>query len=67
MYDYDEHTGNNNNDNDNNDNNTNYSESKMDNKFLDGLSKFIQSVESEMDIMLPGPCILTILVILQNN
>lgn len=27
----------------------------MDNKFLERLSKFIQSAESEMDIMLPAP------------
>ena len=36
-----------------NDNN-NYCPSKIDKKFLDSLSEFIQSVESEMDIMLPG-------------
>ena len=36
-------------------NNNNYYQSRMDKKFLDRLSKFIQSVESEMDIMLPGP------------
>ncbi len=36
-----------------NDNN-NYYPSKIDKKFLDRLSEFIQSVESEMDIMLPG-------------
>ena len=36
----------------NNDNN--YYASKIDKKFLDKLSDFIQSVESEMDIMLPG-------------
>jgi signal transduction histidine kinase len=36
-----------------NDNN-NYYTSKIDKKFLDKLSEFIQSVESEMDIMLPG-------------
>ena len=47
--------------------NNNYYQSKMDKKFLDRLSKFIQSVESEMDIMLPGIRILAILVILQDN
>ena len=36
-----------------NDNNNHYP-SKIDKKFLDKLSEFIQSVESEMDIMLPG-------------
>lgn len=46
MYEYDEDTGINNNNN---------NQSKVDKKFLDRLSKFIQSVESEMDIMLPGP------------
>ena len=45
MCEYNEHTGINNN---------NYYQSKVDKKFLDRLSKFIQSVESEMDIMLPG-------------
>ena len=45
MYEHDEHTENNNND---------YYPSKIDKKFLDRLSEFIQSVESEMDIMLPG-------------
>jgi signal transduction histidine kinase len=50
MYDYNEHTRIN-----NNNNNNNYYQSKVDKKFLDRLSKFIQSVESEMDIMLPGP------------
>ena len=35
-------------------NNNNYYPSKIDKKFLDRLSEFIQSVESEMDIMLPG-------------
>src|SRR6476661_6516491 len=34
--------------------NNNYYTSKIDKKFLDKLSEFIQSVESEMDIMLPG-------------
>ena len=45
MYKYNEHTDNNN----NKDN-----PSTIDKKFLDALSEFIQSVESEMDIMLPG-------------
>lgn len=45
MYEHNEHTGNNNN---------NYYLSKIDKIFLDRLSEFIQSVESEMDIMLPG-------------
>ena len=54
MYDHNEHTGINN-------NNNNYYQSKMDKKFLDRLSKFIQSVESEMDIMLPGPASLQFL------
>jgi len=44
MYEYNEHI-----DDDNNNN-----QSKIDKKFLDELSKFIQSAESEMDIMLPG-------------
>ena len=44
MYGYNEYTGN------NNDNNP----SKIDKKFLDALYKFIQSIESEIDIMLPG-------------
>jgi hypothetical protein len=34
--------------------NSNNNPSKIDKKFLDELSKFIQSAESEMDIMLPG-------------
>ena len=38
----------------NNVNNNNFHRSKIDKKFLDRLSEFIQSVESEMDIMLPG-------------
>ncbi len=42
MYDYNKHIINNNN------------PPKIGKKFLDALSKFIQSVESEMDIMLPG-------------
>ena len=33
----------------------------MDKKFLDRLSKFIQSVESQMDIILPGPASLQFL------
>jgi signal transduction histidine kinase len=45
MCEHNEHTENNNN---------NYYPSKIDKKFLDRLSEFIQSVESEMDIMLPG-------------
>jgi two-component sensor histidine kinase len=35
-------------------NNNNVHTSKIDKEFLDRLSEFIQSVESEMDIMLPG-------------
>src|SRR6476661_3827077 len=35
-------------------NNNNYYPSKMDKNFFDRLSEFIQSVESEMYIMLPG-------------
>ncbi len=46
MYEHNEHTRNN--------NNNYYYPSKIDKKFLDRLSEFIQSVESEMDIMLPG-------------
>jgi signal transduction histidine kinase len=46
MYEYDEHI-------DRDTKNSN-NPSKIDKKFLDELSKFIQSVESEMDIMLPG-------------
>jgi signal transduction histidine kinase len=42
MYDYNKHIINNNN------------PPKIGKKFLDALSEFIQSVESEMDIMLPG-------------
>jgi hypothetical protein len=42
MYEYNEYT-------DNNYNNP----SKIDKKFLDALSEFIKSIESEMDIMLP--------------
>ena len=45
MYEHNEHTVNN--------NNYHYP-SKIDKKFLDRLFEFIQSVESEMDIMLPG-------------
>ncbi len=45
MYEHNEHTENNNN---------NCYPSKIDKKFLDRLYEFIQSVESEMDIMLPG-------------
>ena len=46
MYDHNEHAGKGNN---------NHNQSKMDKIFLGKLSKFIQSVESEMDILLPGP------------
>ena len=46
MYEYNEHI-------DKDTKNSN-NPSKIDKKFLDDLSKFIQSVESEMDIMLPG-------------
>ena len=42
MYEYDKRT-------DNNHDNP----SKIDKKFLDALSEFIQSIESELDIMLP--------------
>jgi hypothetical protein len=49
MHDYNVHIADNNN---TNTNTNNYFQPKMDNKFLDRLSKFIQSVESEMDIML---------------
>jgi hypothetical protein len=42
MYGYNEH------------NNSNSNLPKIDKKFLDALSEFMQSVESEMDIMLPG-------------
>ncbi len=45
MCEHNEHTENNYN---------NYYPSKIDKKFLDRLYKFIQSVECEMDIMLPG-------------
>jgi hypothetical protein len=47
MYEYNQHIDK---DTKNNSNNP----LKIDKKFLDELSKFIQSVESEMDIMLPG-------------
>ena len=46
MYDHNERAGKGNN---------NHNQSKMDKIFLGKLSKFIQSVESEMDILLPGP------------
>jgi signal transduction histidine kinase len=46
MYDHNERAGKGNN---------NHNQSKMDKLFLGKLSKFIQSVESEMDILLPGP------------
>jgi hypothetical protein len=52
MYEYNEHTDNNN----NKDN-----PSTIDKKFLDALSEFIQSIESEMDIMLPGSAYLQFL------
>lgn len=51
MYEYNEHTDNNNKDN----------PSTIDKKFLDALSEFIQSVESEMDIMVPGSAYLQFL------
>lgn len=54
MYEHNEHTGNNNNSN-------NYYQPKMDKKFLNGLSKFIHSVVSEMDIILTGPASLQLL------
>lgn len=44
MYEYNEHI----------DKNSNDNPLKIDKNFLDELSKFIQSVESEIDIMLPG-------------
>jgi len=44
MYEYNEHTGNSN----------NYKQSKIDKNFLDALAEFIQSVKSELDMMLPG-------------
>ncbi len=47
MHEHNERTG-------NNDNNNSYYQATMDKKFLDRLSKFIRSVESEMDIMLAG-------------
>ena len=43
MYEYNKHID-----------NTNNNPPKIDKKFLDALSEFIQSVESELDIMLPG-------------
>lgn len=45
MYEYNEYTGN---------NNSNDIPLKIDKKFLDALYEFIQSVESEINIMLPG-------------
>src|SRR6185437_12590974 len=50
MHEYNERTNNNN----NNININNYYSSKIDKKFIDALSEFIQSVEFEVDIMLPG-------------
>jgi hypothetical protein len=44
MYEYNKRT----------DNNHDNSPSKIDKKFLDALSEFIQSIESEIDIMLPS-------------
>jgi len=48
MHEYNERTNN------NNININNYYSSKIDKKFIDALSEFIQSVEFEVDIMLPG-------------
>lgn len=48
MHEYNERTNN------NNINTNNYYSSKIDKKFIDALSEFIQSVEFEVDIMLPG-------------
>lgn len=50
MYEHSKNTGNNINSN----NNNNYYQSKIDKKFLNRLYKFIQSVESEMDLMVTG-------------
>src|SRR5690242_2498556 len=47
MYEYNEHI-------DKDTKNSNDNPLKIDKNFLDELSKFIQSVESEIDIMLPG-------------
>jgi signal transduction histidine kinase len=52
MYDYNKHADDDNNKNKNNNKKDN--PSSIDKKFLDSLSDFIQSVESEMDIMVPG-------------
>lgn len=48
MHEYNERTNN------NNIHTNNYYSSKIDKKFIDALSEFIQSVEFEVDIMLPG-------------
>jgi len=48
MHEYNERTNN------NNINTNNYYSSKIDKKFIDALSEFIQSVEFEVDIMLSG-------------
>ena len=48
MHEYNERTNN------NNINTKNYYSPKIDKKFIDALSEFIQSVEFEVDIMLPG-------------
>lgn len=55
MYEYNRHLNNNNGNN----------SLKIDKEFLDALSEFIQSVEFEMDIMLPRSASLRI--ILQDN
>ena len=56
MYDYNKHADDNNNSNNKKDN-----PSGIDKKFLDALSEFIQSIESEMDIMVPGSAFLQFL------
>ena len=56
MYDYNEHIIKNNN-----------NPPKIGKKFLDALSEFICSVESEMDNNVTWICILTIPVVLQSN
>jgi hypothetical protein len=55
MHEYDKYTDNNHN-----------SPSKIDEKFLDALSKFIQSVESEIDNA-AWICLIAILIMLQDN
>jgi signal transduction histidine kinase len=47
MFEYDKYT-------DNNNTNRNTPSSKIEKKFLDALSEFIQSVQSQMDLMLPA-------------